>query len=148
MPHEPNHQSSLIQPDYTPSSLLMEEKEDYAFNVFMPNFLSDMFKSGYNSSLVANAIHMLGEDGIKYDLSIGLKGLAEFEVASANIDIDVNKFVPDFLKKHTLSDDYSEYQEDFLFDVGSQIVAIVADLPAIYAASKMSGGGPIGPAVW
>ena len=98
MPHEPNHQSSLKQPDYTPSSLLMEEKEDYAFNVFMPNFLSDMFKSGYNSSLVANAIHMLGEDGIKYDLSIGLKGLAEFEVASANIDIDVNKFVPDFLK--------------------------------------------------
>ena len=145
MPHEPNHQSSLIQPDYTPSSLLMEEKEDYAFNVFMPNFLSDMFKSGYNSSLVANAIHMLGEDGIKYDLSIGLKGLAEFDLASA--DIDVNKFVPDFLKKHTLSDDYSEYQEDFLFDVGSQIVAIVADLPAIYAASRVSGGGPIGPAL-
>ena len=64
MPHEPNHQYKLqgmveyTEPDV---SILPEQQEERPrFSIFMPDYLSDMLKNGYNQSITAHAIHLLG----------------------------------------------------------------------------------------
>ena len=65
MPHEPNHQSGskyqLKGPQYTEPDFSIgpePQEEEPKFSIFMPDYLSDMFKSGYNQSITANAIHL------------------------------------------------------------------------------------------
>jgi len=134
MPHEPNHQSGskyqLKGPQYTEPDFSIgpePQEEEPKFSIFMPDYLSDMFKSGYNQSITANAIHLLGE--------------GEAEGAKK-----MDAYVPDIMRKHEVSDDFSQYDESMLFDIGSTLVSIVADIPTIAAATYASGGAGFVPA--
>ena len=131
MPHEPNHQYKIqgmveyTEPEF--SIIPEQQEEEPKFSIFMPDYLSDMLKNGYNQSITANAIHLLGE--------------GEAENAKK-----MDAYVPDIMRKHEVSDDFSQYNEQMLFDIGSTLVSIVADVPTIAAATYASGGAGLVPA--
>ena len=148
MPHEPNHQYKLqgmveyTEPDV---SILPEQQEERPrFNLFMPNYLSDMLKHGYNQSIQAHAVHLLGEaespkekEPDSFATGVAKAALpGPFRSVYETFDPTVaDAYVPDILRKHEVSDDFSQYNEDMLFDIGSTLVSIVADIPAIAAAT-------------
>jgi len=104
------------------------------FHILMPNWWGDVLKEGYSTSLWANAVDLTAKTAVE-DASVKNWGSRANNVAQT-----IDKYTPDFLRKANVSDDYSEYSEDILFDIGATIVSIGVDFLPIAAASTVSGG--------
>ena len=125
------------------------EKEDTPyFHIMMPSWWGDVFREGYNTSLVANAIDLTAQtealdipDVPAAVLAAGAVGPSAFWNSRIdNVHRKMNTDLPDFMRKAQVSDDYSEYSEDILFDIGATLISIGVDAIPIAGAGYVSGG--------
>ena len=127
MPDQTKNQESLFPSFYysEPTALEKEQAEIPRFNIMMPNYWSDLSAQAWNYSIMVNAADLLSktEDG-------------ELTKWSRMID----KAIPDGMKKAQVSDDFSTYNEDLLFDVGATALSMVYDVIPIGVAGAVSEG--------
>ena len=109
MPDQTKNQESLFPSFYysEPTALEKEQSEIPRFHITMPNYWSDLASQAWNYSLMVNAADLLSKTGDE-----------EHTKWSRFID----KTIPDGMKKAQVSDDFSTYNEDLLFDVSNLLI--------------------------
>jgi len=126
---------STKKPDYLGPSVAQGQEEDNNpyFHILMPNWWGDVIKEGYGTSLVANAIDLTAQTNIPDIDSIDA---TKFD----NYARGFNENMPDFMRKSNVSEDYSTYSDDILFDIGATVLSIFVDAAPIHAAGAFSAG--------
>ena len=117
---------STKKPDYLGPSVVQGQEEDNNpyFHILMPNWWGDIIKEGYGTSLVANAIDLTAQTNIP---DIDTIDATKFD----NYARGFNENMPDFLRKSNVSEDYSTYSDDILFDIGATVLSIFVDYAPI-----------------
>ena len=132
MPDQTKNQESLFPSFYysEPTALEKEQSEIPRFHITMPNYWSDLSAQAWNYTVMVNAADLLGKTGDE-----------EHTKWSRFID----KAIPDGMKKAQVSDDFSTYNEDLLFDVGATALSMGIDIIPIGLAGLVSEGiGTVG----
>ena len=132
MPPQTKNQESLFPSFYysEPTALEKEQAEIPRFHITMPNYWSDMASQAWNYSIMVNAADLMSRTG---------------EEEHTKWSKFIDKTIPDGMKKAQVSDDFSTYNEDLLFDVGAMALSMGIDIIPIGLAGVVSEGvGTVG----